>query len=60
MQGQDLGFHCCIAFLNFPRLYFISLGTSVHIFGPNLKAFLYQLKGFETEAFALIHKVFAL
>ena len=33
---QDVGFHCFIAFLDFSRLSdcFISLGTSVHIFGP--------------------------
>ena len=38
LQGQDVGFHCFIAFLNFPRLCFISLDTSAHTFGPrNLK-----------------------
>ena len=32
LQGKDVGFHCFIGFLNFPRLYncFILLGTSSH------------------------------
>ena len=36
LQGHDVGFHCFVAFLNFPRLSncFISLGTSAHTFGP--------------------------
>ena len=67
LQKQNVGFHCFIAFLNFPRLSncFISLGTSAHIFGLrnsrlSVPLKLNEPKEFETEVFALIHKVFAL